>query len=714
MKLEAALNESQLIAATHIEGPLLVVAGAGSGKTRIVTHRVSYLLSLGIPASEILCVTFTNKAAKEMQKRIHALSSQSILACTFHSVCCAILRESIHYLGLTSNFTIYDQSDSEKLIKACIEALGLKPDKVLVNNLKSAISEAKNDLIGLSDLTDDPNNKAEHTFRSVYSLYQERLKAYNAVDFDDLLFLTATLFKKHPDVLTHYQNRWPYLLVDEYQDTNHAQYSICKMLAGERQNLFVVGDPDQSIYSWRGANIQNILNFEKDFPGAKVVTLEENYRSTNLILQAANALIQNNVGRYEKNLWSQANDGEKIELHLFENGSLEARFIVEKVLHYQRMHNIPLSEMVIFYRTNAQSRSFEDQLLKAGIPYTIVGNLSFYQRKEIKDALSYLRLLVCPADFISFIRIINQPKRGIGPAAIEKLKTLSERISLPIIDSCRKLIQAGNQLEGISLPKKPFDGLCQFIQALDHLTTLQVPLSELIIETLEETGYLDFLKLDAEGYNDRKENLSQLIAKAREWENETDDPNLNKFLEELSLKSAVDEVKSTDDSLKLMTLHNGKGLEFTLCFLVGMEEDLFPHTNSKDTTEGLEEERRLCYVGMTRAKQHLYLTAAKYRLLWGNPRLMRPSRFLDEIPSEFIRSPRTQSAPTPLDTPISPYREGEEVYHRDFGRGTIKKLYDSSLGPSADVYFFDDMMTRSLILKYAKLIKKDASFPPED
>lgn len=702
MQKTSELNEAQLVATQHVEGPLLVLAGAGSGKTRIVTHRVAYLLSIGVPASEILCLTFTNKAASEMRDRIRALSEQNVLAATFHSLCARLLRESIHHLGYTSQFVIYDQSDSEQLIKACLESLHYPKDKAYVNGMKSAISSAKNALLSPNTYLADDGNAEEKKIKAVYALYQQRLQNFNALDFDDLLFLTVKLLREHSDVLEHYQKRFNFLLVDEYQDTNEAQYEICRLLAGEEKNLFVVGDPDQSIYSWRGANIENILNFERDFPGAKVVSLEQNYRSANHILDAANYLIQHNKGRYEKNLWSDIESDEKIGIQIFDREFDEAHFVVEQVLKYNRYRDIPLDEIVIFYRTNAQSRSFEDLFLKYGVPYVIIGNLSFYQRREIKDMLSYLRLMIHPADQIAFERVINLPKRGIGPSVIEKLKQLAEGQKLSILESARALIASNNNLDGTKLTKKAFEGVVKFVEVLDHLTSLNLSVSELIIEACDETGYLDYLKLDKESYDDRKANLNQLITKAREWEQDEPQPTLAKFLEDLSLKSATDEDRNDQGAVRLMTLHNSKGLEFTLCFIVGMEEGLFPHANSQFDESAVEEERRLCYVGMTRAKRHLFLSASRTRMLWGSTRTMKPSRFLQELPPESLDLPESMTHP---ELSSEELYEGMMVMHKTFGKGAIQRLYNSSIGVMADVYFFDDETTRSLAEKYAKLTK---------
>lgn len=629
------LNGVQKIAAMHGKGPLLVLAGAGSGKTRVVAYRITYLIEQGVKPTEILAVTFTNKAAAEMQDRIHALLTNrffdgSPTICTFHSLGVRILRESIHLLGYAPNFAIFDEEDSNKVLRGCLETLQIKKDADL-KVFRSAISHAKNELQDPSEANLSEVAEVIHSsFRQVYGLYQQRLREANALDFDDLLFLTVRLFKQHPEALAAYQRRWPYVLIDEYQDTNHAQYLMARLIVGTQCNLFVVGDPDQSIYSWRGANIQNILNFEKDYPGAKVVRLEQNYRSRETILDAANTLIRNNTSRYEKNLWSSRGPGEKICLYVGGTEREEADFVVHEIQRLHTFHHIPYSEMTVFYRTNFQSRIFEDYLLRKRIPYIIVGGISFYLRKEIKDILAFLRMVNSDQDFVSFERTINLPKRGIGLSSIEKIRDGAFAAGLPILQYCAN--------PNVKLNAKQKEGLKEYLELITHLRNVYAEgsLQRLVIETIRTSRYLEVLHEDKETFDDRKANLDELVSKAHEWESITDPPSLDLFLEELSLKSSLDDANFQHDTVNLMTIHNGKGLEFDTAFLVGMEEDLFPHANSRDSHEALEEERRLCYVGMTRAKERLYLTAAETRFLWGTHRMMRPSRFLREIPKEFI------------------------------------------------------------------------------
>lgn len=641
MDLSEKLNGAQLDAATHQEGPLLVIAGAGSGKTRVVTYRIAHLIENGVYPSQILAVTFTNKAAGEMQERIHRLlTGRSIFPtiCTFHSLGVRILRESIQHLGYSQDFLIYDEEDSNKLLRGCVQNLVPAKETGLLKTVRSLISNAKNQLQSpsSSDTSGLPHNLAA-SFPQIYALYEERLRASNALDFDDLLYLTVRLFQEKPDVLHHYQERWRYLLIDEYQDTNYAQYLMARLIAGEKRNIFVVGDPDQSIYSWRGANVQNILNFDRDYPGAKIIRLEQNYRSSKTILNAANVLIQHNSSRLEKKLWSDLEEGEKINLFVGETDREEAGFVVHEIERLRTFFQIPYSDITIFYRTNFQSRVFEDFLLRARIPYVIVGGISFYHRKEIKDLLAFLRMVASEHDYVSFERTVNLPKRGLGLTTIENIRQNAATLELSLFEYCKQLV-SGEQT-GLRLSAKQKEGLKDYVELLSDLKTIasQSSLQTLVIETIRRARYLDVLREDKETFDDRKANVEELVSKAHEWELLNDSAALNGFLEELSLKSSIDEANLDGERVNLMTLHNGKGLEFKAAFLVGMEEDLLPHANSRESHEALEEERRLCYVGMTRVKERLYLTASETRFLWGTHRMMRPSRFLREIPKEFIK-----------------------------------------------------------------------------
>ena len=693
------LNPHQLRAVEHIEGPLLVLAGAGSGKTRVVTYRIAHLLEMGVLPTDILAVTFTNKAAEEMKTRIRALKNVHVLACTFHSLGARILRESIHLLGYTSDFAIYDEEDSEKLLKTCIQGLGLDGDKGALRTLRAQISKAKNDLLSI----EQANEENDPHFAQVFPLYQAKLKECNAVDFDDLLYLPVRLLKENESARQLYQNRWLFVLIDEYQDTNAAQYTLAHMLVEVHHNIFAVGDPDQSIYSWRGARYQNILNFENDFPGAQVIALEENYRSTNIILQAANALIEHNANRYKKNLYSHLGEGAKVSVFVGQSERQEAEFTANQILNRITQNALSLNDIAIFYRTNAQSRPFEDALLSKRIPYTIIGGLSFYQRREIKDLLSFLRMVVSNTDLLSFLRTINLPKRGLGATTLEKL--IEAAGNQPIFSFCEEALYRPDL---IKLSPKQKEGLQSYVNLIRELRLErpQLKIHELLVQTIEKSRYLQYLQEDPETFQDRKENLDELIGKAAEWEMEQESPTLPKFLEELSLRTTADEQKSLP-AVKLMTIHNSKGLEFPLVFLVGLEEELFPHMNSLEDPSAIEEERRLCYVGMTRAKRFLYLTAATSRYLWGTPRFMRPSRFLREIPAQYLQNLSSVSLHREIDDSPSSDPEGfavgDKVIHREFGVGTVQKAYHSSFGLTYDVYFDEADVKRTLVAKFAKL-----------
>jgi DNA helicase-2/ATP-dependent DNA helicase PcrA len=631
------LNQEQLDAVQTTEGALLVLAGAGSGKTRVVTHRIVHLLENGVSPAQILGVTFTNKAAQEMKERILKMTRSHVLISTFHSLGARILRESISYLGYRPDFTIYDEDDVEKVLKGILREIPQYDKKLEVKPFRSMISNAKNSMLSPSQIKPSRESEEGELFPMVYDRYEKALFSYNALDFDDLLYLTVRLFKEHPHVLEMYQSRWRYLLIDEYQDTNEAQYRMVQALSLKSGNVCAVGDPDQSIYSWRGANIDNILNFEKDFPGAKVVRLEQNYRSRTNILDAANAVIQNNQGRLKKNLWSSLGPGEKIHLFSAETEQDEARFVLDRIQYHHMNDGIPLSQMAVLYRTNAQSRAMEDRFLFSRLPYVIVGGISFYQRKEIKDILGYLRMVQSNSDYVSFLRTLNLPKRGIGEATIEKIRLCQEELGIPIFDYCLMLVKG--ESTHLKLTARQLKGLEDYVGTILTLRKIS-KLSDLVTQAIEKTGYLDYLKLDPETYLDRKDNLDELIGKAIEWEEEQKEPTLDAFLEELTLKSSLDEADQSQDRIVLMTVHNGKGLEFPVVFVVGMEEDLFPHVNSRGNNTAQEEERRLFYVAMTRAKERLYLTHTKMRYLWGTSRFQRPSRFLQEIPGKYTEELR--------------------------------------------------------------------------
>lgn len=718
------LNEPQKNAVTVLEGPALVIAGAGSGKTRVVTTRIVYLIEQGIAPSSILGVTFTNKAAAEMRERIMKMTNHSVLICTFHSLGARILRESIHLLDYKRDFTIYDEEDVEKLLKVCLAELDIRDKGLEAKVFRPLISHAKNALQSPDEITrTEVESAIEDLFYKVYHLYQQKLREYQAVDFDDLLFLTVKLLQSSSALLEKYQDRWPFVLIDEYQDTNAAQYTLTRLLVQKSQNLFVVGDPDQSIYSWRGANLKNILNFEKDYPGARIIRLEQNYRSTSNILEAANHLISYNLGRYEKNLWSDKGAGEKIKLFTGADDRAEADFVASQIFYHHKENQVSLNDMCIFYRTNAQSRAFEDYLIYKNIPYVIVGGLSFYQRREIKDILAYLRMAFSGSDFVSFARTINLPKRGIGETTVEKLRqgaSMEGMTLLAYIDALVHNRPLTHQLRLTATHKKGLSEYHQVIHDLHQLSQTET-IANLVKAAIESTGYLTYLKEDKESYADRRENLDALITKAIEWEMSAPHPSLSAFLEELSLKSSLDEADRSHERLSLMTLHNGKGLEFKIAFLVGLEEDLLPHINSKESAVALEEERRLCYVGITRAKELLYVSHCHMRYLWGNLRSQKPSRFLKELPSQCLEkfkqknlrfleathehSSKSKPVVTPkiIPLPNEEFAVGDKVFHVEFAIGQVMEVYQGSMGLTYKVYFAKDNSLKTLIAKYAPL-----------
>lgn len=626
------LNERQQEAVTSEDRALLVLAGAGSGKTRVVVTRILYLLSQGERPHSILGLTFTNKAAQEMKERIRQAAQVDILLGTFHSLGVRILRESGRSIGLGASFTIFDEEDSEKLLRRCLDKYGLASKKGDIKSYKSLISQCKNALKGPGDELEEES--LEH-FSKVYHDYAEALTANQAVDFDDLLFLPVQLLRQSPEVLTFYQQRWRHLLIDEYQDTNRAQYELVKLLVQPDNRLFAVGDPDQAIYSWRGANIRNILDFQKDFPEAKVVRLEQNYRSRMNILQAANALINCNTMRLEKRLWTERGEGAKIGRFSGYDERDEARFASKKALEHMR-EGIPLCEMAVFYRTNAQSRAFEDQFLAHKIPYKIVGGLSFYQRKEIKDLLAFLRLVISDHDMAAFSRSILLGKGGLGKVTLDKLLNAALERGTPIFQLCRDIVEG--KAIGIKLSKPSLERLKELVNWVEGWRSEagHLSLQDLLKKVIDDTGYLKKLSEDPESVEDRKENIDELITKTVEWDFVHEKPELSLFLEEVSLRKETESAEGEVEGIQLMTVHNGKGLEYKVVFLAGLEEDLFPHANARGSEEKLQEERRLCYVGMTRAKDYLYLTSAEVRYLWGVERFQRPSRFLKEIPPEFM------------------------------------------------------------------------------
>lgn len=707
MSEKSLLNKEQQEAVDHVDGPLVVLAGAGSGKTYVVVSRIARLIGLGVSPSDILAVTFTNKASNELRSRIEKLDLISPLTVTFHALGVRILRESIHHFGYDNDFSIYDASDSTSVISSIISEITGKKEKKMIKEIKGLISKAKSKLLLPKDTFPNDfgfdNEAQKHLFLDVYRRYQDALKKANAVDFDDLIMLTVFILKNE-ELRERYSRRWKYILVDEYQDTNQAQYLICKALCSTHQNLFVVGDPDQSIYSWRGAKISNILNFEKDFPGSKVVALQQNYRSTNHILSAANHVIERNDRLYEKRLYSDKGDGERVGVHGFNNGYDEVRFVVKKIKEYHRA-GIPLNEIVIFYRTNSQSRMFEDGLIESSIPYQVIGGFSFYQRKEIKDLIAYLRVLASPFDFVSFSRVINLPKRGIGKKTIEKITQASVVKQISIIDVLKELLDNAGSFKLTPKAKEGASSFVRFYDTIKKLIDEKATLAEIISEVYAESNYQAVLLEDKESFQDRLENIDELISKADHFDKKKGG-DLKQFIEDVCL-DVENEGEEIEDKVSLMTIHNAKGLEFEACFVVGLEEDLFPHIRSKDSFEDVEEERRLFYVGMTRAKKHLHLTHAKRRFLWGSEKICKPSRFLNELPAEHISGligapQRTYDEQTPA-VSSEKINEGAFVFHKTFGKGVIDRVYETSYGQTYDVLFVSDNQKRTLVAKYAKL-----------
>lgn len=712
INFDEELNEEQLSAVKHIEGPMLVLAGAGSGKTRTVTYRISYLLSLGVPESQILGLTFTNKAAEEMKERVKKLTHRHVWISTFHRLGVRILRESIDLLGLSKHFSIYDEEDSDKVLKSCLKDLGLEDKRYDSKAFKSAISREKNNMSSYEAIDPSCDKDLLDHLSKVWKLYDERLRSFNAVDFDDLIYLPVKLFMENTAVLEKYQEHFQFLLVDEYQDTNNAQYQLIKLLAERHQNIFVVGDPDQAIYSWRGATMRHILSFEEDFPGAKVVRIEENYRSYETILEAANALILQNSHRYDKRLKGVRGKGELIQLFTADHEREEASFVADMLKKLHRSEDKSYGEMAVFYRTNFQSRALEDEFLSRAIPYTIVGGLSFYQRREIKDLIAYLKMAASDHDFIAFSRTINLPKRGIGQATLDKLKSFAELNKISILESCHRALQGEDS--SLKLTPKQISGIREYLEFILKLreTAKKRSMEDLVDTAIHEGRYLEHLREERETYDDRKENLDALLGKAIEWDEMHEAGTLEQFLEELTLKSSLDETSSEEEKVKLMTLHNSKGLEFSHVFIIGLEEDLLPHANSRDSDDELEEERRLLYVGMTRAKDALYLTHALYRYLFGSLRTQRASRFIREIPKMYLTRggasysyERTNQVEEIEEAYLEDLKPGDSVFHKDFGVGIVQESYESTLGLTYKVLFAKENRPKSLVAKYAKLKK---------
>ena len=626
------VTDKQREAITHIEGPLLVVAGAGSGKTRVITRRIGYLMSQGVNPYNILAITFTNKASDEMSERVKQFSShKGLWVSTFHKMCSRILRSNIDRLGYSNDFVIYDTTDQLNRVKSVMAELKLDTAQWKPSTIVSSISNAKNKLISPEVFASDGSGYFQRNVAQIYKKYQTLLKVNNALDFDDLLIKTIEIFRAYPDVLEMYRDKFRFILIDEYQDTNYAQYTITRLLADKYRNICVTGDPDQSIYGWRGADIRNIMDFEKDYPDAKVVLLEQNYRSTKHILHAASSVIQQNRYRKQKTLWTENMQGEKIKIIYCENEHGEADEIARLIKEINNK-GVKYSGIALFYRTNAQSRVLEIYLRNHGIPYTIIGGVEFYQRKEIKDILSYLRLCVNPRDEMALERVINTPTRGIGNITVKKLKDWAKKNDTSLFNAIR-------QVDSISeVSNKSAQLIKRFYELISNIQELpKSPVEDIIKKVIEETRYIEFLREAGEKESeDRIANVGELVNAAHEYDMVYSESNLQGFLEEVTLVSDVDELEDGAESVILMTLHTAKGLEFPIVFITGMEEGLLPHSESKHSDEEIEEERRLCYVGITRAMRELFLTHTRRRMRNGQINPCNPSRFLDEIPKEIL------------------------------------------------------------------------------
>ena len=630
------LNDKQYEAVVNTEGPCLVIAGAGSGKTKVLTHKIAYLIGeKGAKPWDILAITFTNKAANEMKERIANLvgdDAKDIWMGTFHSICVRILRRFIDRIGFDSSFIIFDTSDQRTLVKNCMKDLAIDDKLFNDRSVLSEISNAKNEMLEPEQYTARANSDfRKEKISTVYELYQKRLKENNAIDFDDIINYTIKILMENPDVLEYYSNKFKYVLVDEYQDTNKAQFTLVTLLASKNGNITVVGDNDQGIYSFRGADISNILNFERDFPGTKIIKLEQNYRCTGNILKAANSVIKNNEVKYKKELWTQNEEGNLPNVYQADNEYDEATYIVTQIEHLKREEYYKYSDFAILYRMNTQSRAIEDILRRENVPYKIVGGLKFYERKEIKDIIAYLRLIQNSADNLSLKRIINEPKRGIGKTSLDKVEALAEQNETSMYEVIKHADQYG--LNRVYLNSR------EFVNVIEELKDKKdkLVISELIKTTLKKTGYTKALEeentIEAEN---RIENLEEFLTVAIEFEEEYAENSLSQFLEGITLSSDIDNVEEDEDSVTLMTLHSAKGLEFPVVFLVGMEEGIFPGYKSISEPKELEEERRLCYVGITRAKEHLYLTCSKQRTIFGSTSYNPVSRFLKEIPEDLL------------------------------------------------------------------------------
>ena len=743
------LNEKQYEAVLNTEGPCLVIAGAGSGKTKVLTYKIAYLMAeKNVAPWSILAITFTNKAANEMKTRIEALVGDAVKDMwigTFHSICVRILRKYIEKIGLTRSFLIFDTSDQKHIIKECIKQINLDEKLFSDKSVQAEISNAKNEMLDPETYMKKVNRDfRKETIAQVYELYQKKLKENNAIDFDDIINYTIRILTENPECLEYYTEKFKYVLVDEYQDTNKAQFMLVTLLASKYGNITVVGDNDQGIYSFRGADIQNILNFEKDFPGTKIIKLEQNYRCTGNILKVANEVIKNNEKKYEKKLWTENEVGTKVHVHQGDNEYDEASYIVDQINRLKREEYYKYTDFAILYRMNTQSRAIEDILRREDIPYKIVGGLKFYERKEIKDIISYLRLIQNPSDNLSLRRVINEPKRGVGKTSIEEIEKIAEQQQISMYEVIKRAAD-------FSL-NRVFANTREFIETIEALMAEKdnLKISELITTTLKETGYMKALELEntTEAEN-RIANLDEFLTVAIEFEEQEAENSLENFLEGITLSSDIDNMEEQDNSVTLMTLHSAKGLEFPVVFLVGMEEGVFPSYRSIGEQRELEEERRLCYVGITRARNNLFLTCARQRTVFGSTSCNGISRFLKEIPEEllegaeelFTQKNKTQFKDTSYtweykgstssvretttqpkvpafsfrtpenflnglakkeEVDLSVYKPGLRVYHKKFGEGIINGVEKEGNDLKVDIAF-EKSGNKRLMAKFAGL-----------
>ena len=710
-ELLAGLNPAQREAVLHVDGPLLVVAGAGSGKTRVLTHRVAHLIRAhGVKPNEILAITFTNKAATEMRERLERIlgrTARAIWILTFHAACGRILRREAERLGYRSSFTIYDQADQVRVVKACLEELGKDPKRFTPRGIHAQISNAKNQLVSPDEYTARVASFWDQTVAEVYELYQRKLHASNAVDFDDMLMLTVDVLERFPEALERWQSSFHHVLVDEYQDTNKAQYRLLQLLAAKHRNVFAVGDPDQSIYAFRGADIRNILDFEEDFGGAGTIALEQNYRSTNSILEAANAVIDNNRDRKPKRLWSELGEGDPVEVVEVEDEHAEARFVAAEIARLVES-GYSAAEIAVFYRTNAQSRVLEDVLVRQGVPYQVIGGPRFYERAEIKDAVAYLSLLNNSDDAVALMRIANRPRRGIGDTSIQRLVGHATALGISLWDAT-----ADPEAAGVATASaRALRGFRTTIESLMSAAQ-ELEIDELDERVLQRSGTIEAYEaertIEARG---RIENLSELVGSAQEYRARAEEPSLSGFLEEVQLQSDQDTLADDTAQVTLMTIHNAKGLEYRVVFLIGMEEGIFPHSRSIEDNE-VEEERRLAYVGMTRAMERLTLTHATARSLYGRREYNLGSRFLDELPASVARErlrPASWSGYAQSPRQVLPresraipsLQTGDSVRHGSLGEGVVTRIEPDGV---VTVRFAGDGSERRLMLDYAPLEK---------